>query len=60
MNYSKNPKRNFRKSFKMGWYNAQAALELNKKNSGLALGVSVDSPEGMIWGAIPIKRSTLG
>ena len=44
----------------MGWYNAQAALELNKKNSGLALGVSVDSPEGMIWGAIPIKRSTLG
>lgn len=56
MNYSKNQKRNLRESFKMGWYNAQASLELNKKNSGLALGVSIDWPEGIELEAIPIKR----
>lgn len=54
MNYSK--KQNLRESFKMGWYNAQASLELNKKNSGLALGVSIEYHEGIKWEAIPIKR----
>ena len=56
MNYSKNPKRNFRKSFKTGWYNAQAALELNMKNSGLSFGISLESSEGIIWEALPINR----
>ena len=60
MNYLENQGRNFRRSFKMGWYNAQASLELNKKNSGLALGVSIELPQGIDWETIPVKRSTSG
>ena len=56
MKYSKNQKRNLRKSFKMGWDIAQASLELNKKNSGLELGVSIEYHEGIKWEAIPINR----
>jgi flagellar motor switch protein FliM len=56
MNYSNNQKPNFRKSFKQGWYNAQVSLELNMKKSGLALGVSIESPEGINWEPMPIKR----
>ena len=37
MKYSKQHKRNLRKSFKMGWDIAQASLELYNKNSILAL-----------------------
>jgi len=57
INYSKNQKRNLSNSFKMGWYNAQASLELNMKNSALSLGVSITASEGMKWEAIPLNRS---
>ena len=60
MNYLENQGRNYRRSFKMGWYNAQASLELNKKNSGLALEVSIESPEGIKLEAMPINRSISG